>query len=95
MRCELWQERLVEEWETNPSPELERHVGQCEACARLLRDMRLVKAGFGLLQSEAVPEVSLGFPERLVRRLTEMGRGLASVSFSNGSEGVSSMPLWR
>ena len=73
MRCEEWQKRRVEMWEDRPSPEMERHGAECEKCARQLRDLRLVRAGFGALKSEAVPEPSLGFSERLVRRLVEMG----------------------
>jgi hypothetical protein len=36
-----------------------------------LRDARLVQAGFRTLAEEAVPEASLGFASRLVRRLHE------------------------
>lgn len=53
------------------SPEAREHVSKCVGCGGVLRDARLVHAGFRALAEEAVPEASFGFASRLVRRLEE------------------------
>ena len=53
------------------SPEAREHVSKCAGCEEVLRDARLVQAGFRALAEEAVPEASFGFASRLVRRLEE------------------------
>ena len=53
------------------SPEAREHVSKCAGCGEVLRDARLVHAGFRALAEEAVPEASFGFASRLVRRLEE------------------------
>ena len=55
------------------SPELLDHVTTCSGCKEYLDNARLVKAGFRALAAETVPEASLGFASRMVRRLEEWG----------------------
>jgi hypothetical protein len=55
------------------SPELLDHVTRCSGCKMYLDNARLVKAGFRALAEETVPEASLGFASRMVRRLEEWG----------------------
>jgi len=74
MRCEDLEERLAEFWDGTPSSEVAQHVAQCKVCAHRFRDLQLVRAGFGLLAHEQIPEPSLGFAERLARQLGEMGK---------------------
>ena len=73
MHCDEWQERLVELWGEALTPEMERHASECPACRRQLQDERLIVAGFRSLKLEPAPEASLGFSDRLVRRLADMG----------------------
>ena len=73
MKCEEWQHRLVELWGEGPTPEMQRHASECAACRRQLLDQRLIVAAFQSLRLEPVPEPSIGFSERLVRRLSEVG----------------------
>ncbi|MGD1156284.1 MAG: hypothetical protein ABSA41_10690 [Terriglobia bacterium] len=74
MRCDDLRERLDSLWEGEQSPEVRQHLAQCAACERYVRDLRLVRAGFRVLKREAVPEPSLGFAERLVRRWGELSK---------------------
>jgi hypothetical protein len=74
MRCVDLRERLDNLWEGEPSPEVRQHLAQCAACERYVRDLRLVRAGFRVLKREAAPEPSLGFADRLVRRLGELSK---------------------
>jgi hypothetical protein len=73
MHCEEWRDHLVELWGEGLTPEMERHASECAECRRQLRDQRLIVAGFRSLRLEPVPEPSLGFSERLTRRLAEVG----------------------
>jgi len=74
MRCEDIRERLDSLWEDGPFSEVDRHVGECAACARYVRNLRIVRAGFQALKREAAPEPSLGFHTRLLRRLSELSK---------------------
>jgi hypothetical protein len=74
MRCDDLRERLDSLWESELSPEARQHLAQCAACERYMRDLRLVRAGFRVLRREPAPEPSLGFAERLVRRLGELSK---------------------
>jgi len=81
MRCDDMREQWDTLWEGEPSEEVRRHLAQCAACARVFRDLRLVRAGFRLFQREPGPEPSLGFAERLVRQLGEIGKQPSVVDF--------------
>jgi hypothetical protein len=72
MRCDDIRECLDSSWESRVPPEVRKHVAECGACERYLRDLSLVRAGFRVLRREAVPEPSWGFTERLVRQLGEL-----------------------
>jgi hypothetical protein len=74
MRCDDIRGRLDTLWEGDPAPEFRQHLGQCVACARYFRDMRLVRTGLQALKHEAPPEPSTGFAERLVRQLGELSK---------------------
>jgi len=71
MRCEDVRERLEELWEGELPAEVRAHLAACPDCAESRREVRLIRAGFGLLAQDAAPEPSLGFAARLVRRLGE------------------------
>ena len=65
---------FVSDLETdNLSLEVLDHVTRCSGCKVYLGNARLVKAGFRALAEETVPEASLGFASRMVRRLEEWG----------------------
>ena len=74
MHCDDIRERIDNLWEGEQSAEVRQHLTQCESCTSYLRDLRLVRGGFRLLKGEEAPQPSLGFAERLVRQLGEMGR---------------------
>lgn len=79
MRCEeLWQ-NLEELGGTELPAPLREHLAGCPACQLYARDWRLTRAGLRLLAGEPLPELSVGFAARLVRRLD----GLAEVGRSS------------
>jgi hypothetical protein len=71
MDCKEIRDLMSEQWGGELSAEGREHVNKCAGCEGLLRGARLVHAGFRALAEEAVPEASLGFSSRLVRRLQE------------------------
>lgn len=71
MSCEKYRVQIADQWDTEESAELCRHLVQCPACAAYRRDLGLIRAGLHLLKYEAVPEPSVGFAERLVRQLSQ------------------------
>ncbi len=73
MRCNDIFDRLEDSWEVGEMEEVRLHLRQCGACAALARDLRLVRAGLNLWRCEAAPTPSVGFAERLVRQLGELG----------------------
>ena len=77
MRCDKVRENL-EDWRGDALPvPLREHVARCSACAAYAREWQLVGAGLRALAREPVPEASLGFAARVVRRLeglAEAGR---------------------
>jgi anti-sigma factor RsiW len=81
MRCEHIRERLDSLWEGEETAEVRRHLAACSACARAYRDLRLVRAGLRLWKREEAPEPTLGFAERLVRRLGELGQAPSVADF--------------
>lgn len=71
MRCEEIRE-VVEGHAAQEIPAAVReHLAACPGCRAYALDWRLVRGGLGVLAGEPVPEVSLGFRARLVRRLEE------------------------
>jgi hypothetical protein len=71
MRCEEIRE-VVEAHAAHEIPAAAReHLTACPGCQAYARDWRLVRAGLGALAAEPVPEASLGFRARLLRRLEE------------------------
>jgi anti-sigma factor RsiW len=71
MRCEKIRE-VVERHTAQEVPAAVReHLAACPACGAYARDWRLVRGGLRALAGEPVPEASLGFRARLVRRLEE------------------------
>jgi hypothetical protein len=71
MDCEELRDLVSELWGGELPAEAREHVSKCAGCEVFLRDARLVQAGFRALAEEAVPQASLGFASRLVRRLQE------------------------
>jgi len=81
MRCEDIHDRFDDLWEGAETAEVRRHLTECVACRRYYRDLRLVRAGFRLWRHEAAVEPSLGFAERLVRQLGELGKAPSLADF--------------
>jgi len=77
MRCDEARENVEElRGDALPAP-IREHVVSCAACAAYAREWQLVGAGLRALAREPVPEASLGFAARVVRRLeglAEAGR---------------------
>ncbi len=71
MRCEEVQAILEEASAGEPSESLHAHLSTCSKCGAWARDWGLMRAGFRALASERVPEATLGFAARVVRRLEE------------------------
>jgi anti-sigma factor RsiW len=69
MRCDVVRRTLGENAEA-PS-QLAAHLATCPSCAEYARQWELVRAGLAELRKEELPEVSLGFAERLRRRLEQ------------------------
>jgi anti-sigma factor RsiW len=81
MSCDYLRERQDNLWEDGESAELARHLAECPACAREYRDLRVVRAGLRLMKREAAPEPSIGFAQRLVRQLGELGKAPSVADF--------------
>jgi hypothetical protein len=75
MDCKAVRDLVSDLWGDELSREARQHVAQCEGCEAFLRDANLVRAGFRALAEEPLPEASLGFASRLIRRLQEWRRG--------------------
>ncbi|HVA01471.1 MAG TPA: hypothetical protein VMV34_07430 [Terriglobia bacterium] len=69
MRCDVVQ-RMIEEGLERPAA-IQAHLASCPACKEYVRQWELLCAGFAALGKEEPPLASLGFSERLVRRLRE------------------------
>jgi hypothetical protein len=67
MRCDVVRERIEEGIELPAG--IQAHLTSCSACADYVRRWELVHAGLVALRKEEPPQASLGFAERLVRRL--------------------------
>jgi hypothetical protein len=71
MDCKEIRDLVSELWGDELPGEAREHLSKCAGCEVFWRDARLVQAGFRALAEEAVPEASLGFASRVVRRLQE------------------------
>ena len=71
MNCQAMRELVSDPEGGELSAEAREHVTKCAACRELLRDARVMQAGFRALAEEAVPEASFGFASRVIRRLHE------------------------
>jgi hypothetical protein len=81
MRCDDLYDQLDNLWEGEATADVLQHLAECAACARYHRDLRMVRLGFRLLKREETPEPSLGFAERLVRQLGEIGKAPSLADF--------------
>jgi hypothetical protein len=71
MDCKQIRDLVSELWGDELPGEAREHLSKCAGCEVFWRNARLVQAGFRALAEEAVPEASLGFASRVVRRLQE------------------------
>lgn len=69
MRCDVVRKILGENLGTPPA--LATHLASCSSCAEYARHWELVRTGLVALGKEEPPEASLGFAERLRRRLEQ------------------------
>lgn len=67
MRCDVVR-KMVEEGIELPAG-IQAHLASCSACADYVRQWEFVRAGLVALRIEEPPPASLGFTERLIRRL--------------------------
>jgi len=81
MRCEDIRARLDELWEGEATAEVRQHLAACAECARDHRDLRLVRAAFRLWKAEEIVAPTLGFHQRLVRRLGAFGNAPSLADF--------------
>jgi len=71
MDCKHIRESLEEAGLEEYPPPVREHLARCPSCESYARDWRLLRAGFRTLAAEKAPEVSLGFPARVIHRLEE------------------------
>lgn len=91
MDCNLIRDLVSDLWGGELPGEAREHVSKCEGCQAFMRDSTLLRAGFRALAEEPLPEASLGFASRLVRRLQDWrGTGVRSEFFE--TVGDSFMP---
>jgi hypothetical protein len=69
MRCDVVRKMIEEGIEIPPG--VQAHVASCAGCIEYNRRWELLRAGLVALRKEEPPEASLGFSERLVRRLEQ------------------------
>jgi anti-sigma factor RsiW len=70
MRCGKARQLMLEE-SGDGSVRLEQHLATCPACAAETQDWARLQRGMRQLAMQAVPEPSVGFAGRLVRKLQE------------------------
>jgi hypothetical protein len=63
---------LLDEAREEANTLVREHLAGCAGCQAYARDWRLARAGFHALREEPVPEATVGFATRLVRRLEEI-----------------------
>jgi anti-sigma factor RsiW len=71
MRCEVVREIIENVGPEETAAGVREHLLKCADCAAYVRDWQLVRSGFQALSEEAVPEATLGFTARFLRRLDE------------------------
>jgi anti-sigma factor RsiW len=76
MRCRDVEGILEELGGVEPLPAVRRHLAECAACRAYAQDWKLVHAGFRALAQEPLPEASVGFTARLLRRVEEASRAV-------------------
>jgi len=72
MNCNDIRDRLDNLWESKEAPEVRQHLDGCGACTQYRRELLVLRAGLHLLKIEDAPQPSIGFADRLVRRLGEI-----------------------
>ncbi len=78
MRCDEVREILAEKELLDRPVALRDHLAACPECAAEARAWRLARQGFASLGGDPVSEASLGFADRLLRRIeAERARGAA------------------
>jgi anti-sigma factor RsiW len=81
MSCDDIHDRLEDLWEASETSEVRQHLAECASCRKYHWDWRWVRSGLHLLKREEAPEPSLGFAERLVRRLGEVSKAPSVAEF--------------
>jgi hypothetical protein len=81
MRCDEVHARFDDLWDGVADVEVRQHLSQCRLCAQYARDLALVRAGFRLWKREDAPEASVGFAERLVRKIGELSNSPSVTEF--------------
>lgn len=71
MRCSTARKVLETSENRELAEPLRLHIAQCPSCRTAARNLGKLRAGFYALAKEEAPELSLGFRERLLRRLNE------------------------
>ncbi|MGH9328638.1 MAG: anti-sigma factor family protein [Terriglobia bacterium] len=81
MRCKRVQEMLGELKRADFPQAAREHLEGCAACQSYVRQWSVVAAGMTMLSREPVPEPSLGFSARIVRRLEAAAARFAPPEF--------------
>ena len=68
MRCDAVRQ-IVEEEGLNRQPAVQAHVETCAACKQYLHQWETLRAGLVALRAEELPEASIGFTTRVMRKL--------------------------
>jgi len=88
MRCEDIRQSMEELPAGEVPAAIQEHLDACSDCRAYGRDLDLVGMGFQELRDEEVPEASLGFATRLVRRLGEAAGAAAPDFFEKAGRRV-------
>jgi len=82
MRCKQVAEILGETGADRIPEPVIAHLSACPGCAETWKDLRLLRAGFEMLAKDQVPESSIGFGARVIRRLDDaLDSGGAAAEF--------------
>jgi len=82
MRCDIVRQMVVEEGVERPTA-IQAHLESCSDCKEYLRQWEIIRAGFFALRESEVPEPSIGFATRVIRRLED-----ASTEIQTGQQFV-------
>jgi anti-sigma factor RsiW len=69
MRCDVVRKSVEEDFEKTPV--IQAHLAACATCREYLREWELLRSGLAVLAKVEPPAPSLGFAERVVRRLQD------------------------